>query len=123
VATIDGVTISTIDIFTLLENLVANPSADGYTNVTDACFTGTLSSGGSPCATPNQYLFWDTVHPTEPGHQAVAQAAFARSLPTGNAGDPGGRAHWTRAAPLAEAWQAVPAFLLNALRNHFRASA
>jgi phospholipase/lecithinase/hemolysin len=81
VATADGVTISTIDIFTLLEKLVANPSAGGYTNVTDACFTGTLSSGGTPCATPNQYLFWDSAHPTERGHEAVAEAALAAVVP------------------------------------------
>jgi phospholipase/lecithinase/hemolysin len=44
--------------------------------VTQACKTG---SGASTviCANPDQYLFWDGVHPTTRGHSFIAAAAFA----------------------------------------------
>ena len=44
--------------------------------MTQACKTG---SGASTviCANPDQYLFWDGVHPTTRGHSFIAAAAFA----------------------------------------------
>jgi len=47
------------DTATLLRSMVANPSAYGFTNVTDPCYDGTTI-----CANPAQYLFWDSFHPT-----------------------------------------------------------
>ena len=46
------------------------------------CLTGEVNySGGTPCATPNQYLFWDTDHPTAAGHEIVANAALSVVTP------------------------------------------
>ena len=42
-----------------LRNVDSNPAAYGFTNVTDPCFNGV-----TVCADPNQYLFWDDIHPT-----------------------------------------------------------
>ena len=46
-------------------------------NVTDSCF---VAATGSLCANPDQYLFWDGVHPTAMGHQLLGQA-FAGAVP------------------------------------------
>ena len=65
-----GTNIILFDIFKIGTTLTANPGAFGLTNVTDACFNGV-----TVCATPNTYLFWDSVHPTAAGHQLIAQLA------------------------------------------------
>jgi hypothetical protein len=44
--------------------------AFGFANVTAACFNGV-----TVCANPDQYLFWDTIHPTAHGHSLLAAAA------------------------------------------------
>ena len=67
-----GFDISFLDAFGIETAAVANPAAYGLTNVTDPCFTGF-----SVCLNPNQYLFWDDLHPTARGHQLLADAAAA----------------------------------------------
>jgi phospholipase/lecithinase/hemolysin len=47
------------DTYGLLNGIVSDPSRYGLANVTQACFDGT-----TVCANPNQYLFWDDIHPT-----------------------------------------------------------
>ena len=51
--------------------VLANPAAYGFTNVTDACFTGS-----SLCASPNEYFYWDDEHPTTAGHAVLAEAVL-----------------------------------------------
>jgi phospholipase/lecithinase/hemolysin len=51
----------------------AHPGAFGLTDVVDQCYD---PSSNTACANPNQYLFWDFVHPTE--HvQVILAAGFA----------------------------------------------
>ena len=52
--------------------MVANPSAFGLTNVTQACFDGV----GAVIGNPADFLFWDSVHPTEAGHRLIADAVL-----------------------------------------------
>jgi phospholipase/lecithinase/hemolysin len=66
-----------VDTASLLRQIVANPGEYGFTNVTDACYSGT---GGSACADPNQYLFFDDFHPTFHADTLVADA-FATVIP------------------------------------------
>jgi cholinesterase len=47
------------DTANLLDEVVADPAAYGFTNVTTPCFNGT-----TVCSDPSQYLFWDGFHPT-----------------------------------------------------------
>jgi phospholipase/lecithinase/hemolysin len=49
------------NVFGLLDTIVANPSAYGFTNVTTPCFNSVTLT---VCADPSQYLFWDDIHPT-----------------------------------------------------------
>ncbi len=47
------------------------PSIFGFTNITDSCL-----SGGVACSNPDEYLFWDDVHPTTRGHQLISNVAL-----------------------------------------------
>ena len=78
----DGINISVLNTYLLLDSIVASPGSYGFTNVTDPCLTGEANfAGGTPCATPNQYLFWDGDHPTAAGQAVVADAALALVTP------------------------------------------
>ena len=63
------------DTYTLLNQMHNNPGAFGFTDVTDPCFNGTV------CANPNQYLFWDGVHPTTATDSFLAQEFAVASTP------------------------------------------
>ena len=58
------------DTASLLRSIVANPGAYGLNNVTDPCFNANTFT---VCANPDQYLFWDIVHPTTAAHALFAQ--------------------------------------------------
>ena len=59
------------DLQGVLNIVIANPEAFGFTNVTQACLGS--GPGGSVCANPNQFLFFDPVHPTAAGHFLLAE--------------------------------------------------
>jgi phospholipase/lecithinase/hemolysin len=81
-AVANSVNISLLDSYALLDAIVANPTTYGFSNVTQPCLTGEVNySGGTPCANPNQFLFWDQLHPTAAGHQIVATEALALVTP------------------------------------------
>ena len=76
-----GLKIYDLNAFDKIGEAVAG--AYGFANVTDPCWTGTLSGGissGTLCsdtlAGQDQYLFWDDVHPTAGGHLLVANDAL-----------------------------------------------
>lgn len=59
-----------IDAHALINDMVADPDAYGFTNVTSEAIQGL------PAANPDEYLFWDGVHPTTVAQEFVAEAAF-----------------------------------------------
>ena len=81
VATADGIRVNVINAFQLIDSAVANPAAYGLTNVTTPVWSGNFTSPTSGTlvstnpAVQDQYLFFDSVHPTETGHQAIAALA------------------------------------------------
>jgi phospholipase/lecithinase/hemolysin len=76
-AAANGIDIDLLDTYGLLDEITADPAAYGLTDVTDPCLTGEINfAGGTPCATPNQYLFWDGDHPTAAGHAIIADVAL-----------------------------------------------
>ena len=62
--------VSTFDIFGLGTAIALDPSAFGFTNITDAC--GAVS--GANC---NSYVYWDGIHPTAAAHMEIADAFLA----------------------------------------------
>ena len=70
-----------VDAYQLIDNAVANPALYNLTNVASPVWSGnfTGASSGTLAATStaaqDQYLFWDQLHPTEAGHQAIADLA------------------------------------------------
>ncbi len=77
----DHLNIHVINTFQLIDEAVADPAHFGLTNVTDPVWTGnftdptsgTLNATGSA---QNGYLFFDHLHPTATGHEAIATVAF-----------------------------------------------
>jgi outer membrane lipase/esterase len=65
----------TVDVSGLLNAVALDPGQYGFTNVDTPCQT----LAGCP-ANPAGYLFWDDVHITTAGHQAVATAFLAAAL-------------------------------------------
>lgn len=61
-----------VDVAGTINQIVANPSAYGFTNVTERCVT---VSG--ICSNPDEYLFWDGVHPTTVGHRLIGEQFLA----------------------------------------------
>ena len=72
-----GIDIARLDAYALLNDLIARPDAFGLTNVTDGCITP--SRAPFTCQQPDEFVFWDGIHPTKAVHGIVAQEA-AHSL-------------------------------------------
>jgi len=69
-----GLPIARLDIFSLLDQVVATPKAFGLSNVQQPCIVpGTTVH--PYCTNPDQYLFWDGIHPTRVGHGIIAERA------------------------------------------------
>jgi phospholipase/lecithinase/hemolysin len=64
--------IITVDAYSIFNQVIASPATFGFVNVKDPC----LSPPSSICSNPNQYLFWDDVHPTTAAHELLADRAF-----------------------------------------------
>jgi phospholipase/lecithinase/hemolysin len=78
-----GFKLNLVNTFSAIDAIVAQPSSYGLTNVNQPCYTGnyTAANSGTVCATPDQYLFWDHLHPTAAGQQLVADAALMTQVP------------------------------------------
>lgn len=60
------------DTFSLFDDVVMNPSAFGFTNVTGSCYDRFGLPGGTTCVNPDEYVSWDGFHPTVASHRLVA---------------------------------------------------
>lgn len=80
-----NVNLTFVDVNSLFDSVFANPAEFNFTNVTTACLS-VLSCASANQNEQNQYLFWDSIHPTTAGHQLIADLAFSSlnsSPPTG----------------------------------------
>lgn len=64
--------IATLDAGALYQNAIAKPADFGFRNVTSACL-----EGSRVCPNPEQFLFWDGIHPTTAAHRQLGEAAFS----------------------------------------------
>ncbi len=65
----DGINVTGVDINSLFNQIVANPLAYGLSDVTH-------SAQGQP-VNPNNYVFWDSEHPTTAADALIANVAYA----------------------------------------------
>ena len=77
-----NIRIHRFDAFSLFKDVVANPGEFGLSNVTDAAldlarFTPPFALPYPVVENPEDYLFWDYIHPTTVVHRIVGNAAFA----------------------------------------------
>ncbi|MDJ0926923.1 MAG: SGNH/GDSL hydrolase family protein [Gammaproteobacteria bacterium] len=73
-----GVNIIEFDTFTFLNNLIANPGMFGFTNVDGQCLDFDTFI---PCANPDEYVFWDDIHPTAATGHLFGEAAYNTIIP------------------------------------------
>jgi phospholipase/lecithinase/hemolysin len=66
-----GIEIARLDAYKTLNDLVANPGAFGLAVVDTACVTPDIPP--FECHMPNEFLFWDGIHPTAAVHAIIAQ--------------------------------------------------
>ncbi len=71
-----GIRIYRLDLGGFIDGVVENPADFGLTNTTSPCLMF-LSESDAKCENPEDYLFWDGIHPTAAGHNALADAALA----------------------------------------------
>jgi outer membrane lipase/esterase len=72
----NGISVHFVDNFALTDAEVNDPAAFGFTDVTDPCYVGPQTGGGTVCANPNSFLWWDQNHLTEHGNQILAALAL-----------------------------------------------
>ena len=60
------ITILQMDVQVMLQEVLSHPAAFGFANVTDPALNGGVVPN------PEEYLFWDDVHPTAAGHDLLA---------------------------------------------------
>jgi phospholipase/lecithinase/hemolysin len=66
-----------LDFYGLLNNVAANPSQLGITNITEPSYDTTT---GTIVGDPNTHLFWDEIHPTAIGHLSLGINALVSIL-------------------------------------------
>ncbi|OUL17788.1 hypothetical protein BV378_37800 [Nostoc sp. RF31YmG] len=73
-----GLDIISVDV----NSLFSDPTKLGFTNSVEPCLNTVAQT---ICTNPDEYLYWDPIHPTTRAHQLLADAAFsaikAKSVP------------------------------------------
>ncbi|EDX75133.1 GDSL-like lipase/acylhydrolase, putative [Coleofasciculus chthonoplastes PCC 7420] len=80
---LDDMNIVEFDAFSMLNKTIANPEVKGFTNVTNSCIESLKDDGKldgtqafEVCDHPDEYLFWDGIHPTTVAHEQLADEAL-----------------------------------------------
>jgi phospholipase/lecithinase/hemolysin len=76
-----GLKLTAWDVYTDFNQLLQNPASFGFTNVKDSAYSSSGPYPGTVVANPNQHLFWDHTHPTQPGHVLLGRYAYAVLIP------------------------------------------
>ncbi len=73
--TLTGANVTLLDINSLFDDVLANPAEFGLTNVTEP-FLDPLTFTPTVGANPDEYLFFDTLHPTAAAHSIISDFAL-----------------------------------------------
>ncbi|MED6145592.1 hypothetical protein PIB30_026586 [Stylosanthes scabra] len=77
-----GLTTAYVDVFGMIQRAVSEPKKYGFVEATKGCCgTGLVEYGDScrglnTCSNPDQYIFWDAVHPTQKMYKIIADEAM-----------------------------------------------
>lgn len=75
---LSGIELTTLDANSLFREIINEPSQFGFTNIDNSCLlnfqSGFIFDG--VCDNPNEFVFWDDVHPTGATNQLIAQLAL-----------------------------------------------
>jgi phospholipase/lecithinase/hemolysin len=74
-----GIHIAKLDVFGLLHEITMAPQSFGLTVVDGACIMPDVPP--FECRQPDDYLFWDGIHPTRAAHAIIAQRAAMVVMP------------------------------------------
>ncbi|MGI9284432.1 MAG: SGNH/GDSL hydrolase family protein [Pseudomonadales bacterium] len=74
------VDITSVDFFAILNMLISDASF-GFTNSTDACWTGDFFGNGTQCVNPDEYIFWDDLHLTSAASTVLGEFAYQAVIP------------------------------------------
>jgi phospholipase/lecithinase/hemolysin len=64
-----NVNLISVNVNSLFQDII-EPTRSPFTNTTDPCLLNPA------CTNPNEFLFWDALHPTTAGHRLIGQLAF-----------------------------------------------
>ncbi|MBD2776642.1 SGNH/GDSL hydrolase family protein [Iningainema tapete] len=73
--TLPGINLIPFDVNSIFAEAIANPTRFGFTNVTEPCLN---TVNFTICSNPNEYLFWDDIHPTTVTHRFLGELVFER---------------------------------------------
>jgi phospholipase/lecithinase/hemolysin len=71
----DDINIQVLDLSSLFKNVINNSQKFGLTNVKEGCLL-------VKCENPDEFLFWDEIHPTARGHEIISNFALKLISPT-----------------------------------------
>jgi len=72
-----GLNIYYVDLAAIAAEITANPGSFGLTNLQMPCYPFFSAPAAPICSAPNEYFWWDEVHPTTATHSIIASRVIA----------------------------------------------